>query len=48
MRDVYLLQSGYFLDQYCDGVTSGLKQRLAEHNARSEPASDPLRRLMTE
>ena len=35
MRDVYLLQSGYFLDQYCVGVTSGLKQRLAEHNAPS-------------
>jgi predicted GIY-YIG superfamily endonuclease len=35
MRDVYLLQSGYFLDQYCVGVTPELKQRLVEHNAPS-------------
>lgn len=37
MRYVCLLQSEAFLDQRYVGVTSNLKQRLAEHNAGKSP-----------
>jgi putative endonuclease len=33
MRYLYLLRSKSFLDQHYVGITSDLKQRLAEHNA---------------
>jgi putative endonuclease len=37
MRYVYLLRSGACQDQRYVGVTSNLKQRLAEHNAGKSP-----------
>jgi len=37
MRDVYLLQSKSSADQHYVGVTSNLKQRLADHNAGRSP-----------
>jgi len=37
MRYVYLLQSESALDQRYVGVTSDLKQRLADHNAGKSP-----------
>ena len=37
MRYVYLLQSESSLDQRYVGITSDLKQRLAEHNAGKSP-----------
>jgi putative endonuclease len=37
MRYVYLLQSEAFLGQRYVGVTSDLKQRLADHNAGKSP-----------
>lgn len=37
MRYVYLLQSESVIDQRYVGVTSDLKQRLAEHNAKKSP-----------
>ncbi len=37
MRYVYLLQSEGFVGQRYVGVTSNLKQRLAEHNSRKSP-----------
>ena len=37
MRYVYLLQSDAFADQRYVGITSDLKQRLAEHNAGKSP-----------
>ena len=37
MRYVYLLQSDASEDQRYVGVTSDLKTRLAEHNARKSP-----------
>jgi putative endonuclease len=37
MRYVYLLQSRAFVDQRYVGLTSDLKQRLAEHNSGKSP-----------
>jgi predicted GIY-YIG superfamily endonuclease len=37
MRYVYLLQSENMADQRYVGITSDLKQRLAEHNAGKSP-----------
>ncbi len=37
MRYVYLLQSGSVIGRRYVGVTSNLKQRLAEHNAGKSP-----------
>ena len=37
MRYVYLLQSESFVGQRYVGITSDLKRRLAEHNARKSP-----------
>jgi putative endonuclease len=37
MRYVYLLQSESSTDQHYVGVTSDLKQRLADHNAGKSP-----------
>ncbi len=37
MRYVYLLQSESFIDQRYVGITSDLKQRLADHNAGKSP-----------
>ena len=37
MRYVYLLQSEAHVDQRYVGITSDLKQRLAEHNAGKSP-----------
>ena len=37
MHYVYLLQSLTFVDERYVGLTSDLKQRFAEHNARKSP-----------
>jgi predicted GIY-YIG superfamily endonuclease len=37
MRYVYLLQSEAVIDQRYVGITSDLKQRLVEHNAKKSP-----------
>jgi len=37
MRYVYLLQSELFVGERYVGVTSDLKQRLADHNAGKSP-----------
>jgi putative endonuclease len=49
MRYVYLLQSESSADQRYVGVTSDLKQRLADHNAGKSPHTSKYlpRRLVT-